>query len=96
MARTARDIFEFKLKTIAYAQSEFKDGKGPGGTVGISYATRALGIADKAHPLKHTSSLLNPLQSCRGLFKLLSNPRHRLYTPSLLRLMSSGRMCSHS
>ena len=48
MARTARDIFEFKLKTIAYAQSEFKDGKGPGGTVGLSYATRAMGISDKA------------------------------------------------
>ena len=38
---------ESTLKAIEHAQSIVKGGKGPGGTVGISYATRALGITDK-------------------------------------------------
>lgn len=41
---------EFKPKTTEYAQSAIEGGKGPRGTVGISYATQAqlVGIADKA------------------------------------------------
>ena len=40
------------------AQSDVEGGKGPGGAAGISYATRALGIADKAHPLVVTPSAI--------------------------------------
>lgn len=39
---------DFKLNAIKYAQSVVEGGRGPGGTVGITYATRALGISDKA------------------------------------------------
>ena len=38
----------FKLKAVEFAQSVVEGGKGPGSTVGISYATQALGIADEA------------------------------------------------
>lgn len=41
-----RYLLEIKLKAIEYAQFVVEDGKGPAGTVGISYATRALGTAD--------------------------------------------------
>ena len=43
-----RHHVEFKLNAIEYAHSVVDGGKGPGGTVGIRYATRALGIADRA------------------------------------------------
>ena len=39
---------EFKLTAIGYAQSVVEGGKGPGSTVGLSYATRVLGVSDKA------------------------------------------------
>lgn len=51
MARTARENhleFMIKLKSIEYAHFVVEGGKGPGGTVGLSYATRAMGISDKA------------------------------------------------
>ena len=38
---------EFKLKAFGYAQSVVEGGRGPGGTVGLRHATRALGILDK-------------------------------------------------
>ena len=39
---------EFKLKAIGYAQSVDEGRRGPGGTVGLIYATRAMGVKDKA------------------------------------------------
>ena len=39
---------ESKLKAVGYAQSVVEGGGGPGDTVGLTSATRALGILDKA------------------------------------------------
>lgn len=47
-AHRKRYPLDFKLNAIKYAQSVVKGGRGPGGTVGISYASRVLGISDKA------------------------------------------------
>ena len=38
----------FRLKAIGYAQSVVEGGWGPGGTVALTHASRALGILDKA------------------------------------------------
>ena len=47
-SKRKRYPLDFKLNAIKYAQSVVEGGRGPGGTVGITYATRALGISDKA------------------------------------------------
>lgn len=47
-SKRKRYPLDFKLNAIKYAQSVVEGGRGPGGTVGVSYATRVLGISDKA------------------------------------------------
>ncbi|CAB1108371.1 unnamed protein product [Ectocarpus sp. CCAP 1310/34] len=39
---------QFKVNAVRYSQKRVKGAQGPGGTVGISYATRVLNIPDKA------------------------------------------------
>ena len=39
---------QFKLDTIMYARKKVEGGQEPGGTVGITYTTKALGLPDKA------------------------------------------------
>ena len=40
---------EFKPKAIGYAQSVVEGGRETGGTVGLTYATRALGMSNKGN-----------------------------------------------
>lgn len=60
---------EFKLNAIRYAQSVVEGGRGPGGTVGITYATKALGISDKATLsawIRNRATLEKEVQLCSG------------------------------